>query len=83
MVKHICSKCNNLIYETDNDLNTTLKGICFKCNMSPTDKQRFFDAVNKDANSFRSRKIKEILDKMNPSETEKMMLDFWAKNNLT
>ena len=79
MKRHICERCRILISE---DLTNypnkeiIIMGICSSCSMKPEDKFK----LKRDAQTWRDKKKKEILNKKNPTKMDKEMIKLWDKN---
>lgn len=77
MEKHICNKCGNLIFEKPTHYpkkEIIVKGTCGLCLMKPDEKRQ----LKRDAEDWRNKKKKEIINKKNPTEIEKHILNLWS-----
>ena len=83
IIKIICEECKNIISEREGNWkhkDRVAKSICWRCNMNPSERKKFTDYVHNQAESWRSKKIKVIMEKSDPpSEMEMMMLKRWIK----
>lgn len=81
MKRHICNNCRKVIFIIEDNYKKIIDidfGLCSSCSLSIDDKKQ----LKRDAQDWRNEKIAEILDKKNPNNIDKLMLNNWSNRGL-